>query len=126
MGPATNFVDVVALIGKKKSSGSGYDYIYINVNGQRVYGNSVSNPERFEGKSWTIPPLKEGLRAYLQPNPSGYGGKWGYINDKGTVVTPTRATHAKPTRATLAERSPSNLSPPNPLGLYPPPGTTTR
>ena len=83
-GAATNFVDGVALIGTGKS------YIYINVNGQRVYGNLVSVPERFDGKNHTVPPLREGLRAYRSVNTSGYGDKWGYIDDKGTVVIPAR------------------------------------
>ena len=83
-GAATNFVDGVALIGTGKS------YIYINVNGQRVYGNLVSVPERFDGKNYTVPPLKEGLRAYRSVNSSGYGDKWGYIDAKGTIVIPAR------------------------------------
>lgn len=83
-GPATNFVDGVALIGTGKS------YIYINVNGQRVYGNLVSVPERFEGKSHTVPPLREGLRAYRSVNSSGYGDKWGFIDEKGNIVIPAR------------------------------------
>ncbi|MCR4965200.1 MAG: WG repeat-containing protein [Bacteroidales bacterium] len=87
-GPATNFVDGVALIGKK--NGSKLDYIYINVNGERVYGDLVSIPNRFDNKDWTVPPLKDGMRAYSQVNPSGFGSKWGYINDKGKVVIPAR------------------------------------
>lgn len=83
-GAATDFVDGVALIGAGKS------YIYINVNGQRVYGNLVSVPERFDGKNHTVPPLREGLRAYRSVNTSGFGDKWGYIDDKGTVVIPAR------------------------------------
>ena len=83
-GPATNFVDGVALIGTGKS------YIYINVNGQRVYGNLVSVPERFEGKGHTVPPLREGLRAYRSVNSSGYGDKWGFIDEKGNIVIPAR------------------------------------
>lgn len=90
IGPATNFVDGVALIGKKKSTGYGVDYVYINTNGQRVYGNLTSTPERFDKINSTIPPLKEGLRAFKQLNPSGYGGKWGYIDDKGNIVIPAR------------------------------------
>ena len=83
-GPATNFVDGVALIGTGKS------YIYINVNGQRVYGSLVSVPERFDGKNHTVPPLREGLRAYRSVNSSGYGDKWGFIDAKGTIVIPAR------------------------------------
>lgn len=83
-GPATNFVDGVALIG------TGNSYIYINVNGQRVYGNLVSVPERFDGKNHTVPPLREGLRAYRSVNSSGYGDKWGFIDEKGNIVIPAR------------------------------------
>jgi len=90
VGPATNFVDGVALIGKKKSSGYGVEYVYINLNGQRVYGTLTSSPERFERTNWTVPPLRDGLRAFKQLNPSGFGGKWGYIDANGKVVIPAR------------------------------------
>ena len=90
IGPATNFVDGVALIGKKRASGYGVDYVYINMNGERVYGNLVSRPERFDHINNTLPPLKEGLRAYRSLNSSGYGDKWGYIDSKGAVVIPAK------------------------------------
>lgn len=88
IGPATNFVDGVALIRKK--TGNTSEYVYVNVSGQRVYGNLTSLPDRFDNINMTIPPLKEGLRAYKQPNPSGFGGKWGYIDATGKVIIPAR------------------------------------
>lgn len=84
-GAATNFVDGVALIGKKKSF-YGVDYVYINVKGERVYGDLVSSPDRFNGENYTLPPLKEGLRAFKSP--SEY--KWGYIDANGKIVIPAR------------------------------------
>ena len=83
-GAATNFVDGVALIG------TGNAYIYIDVNGKRVYGNLVSVPERFDGKNHTVPPLREGLRAYRSVTTYGSGDKWGFIDEKGNIVIPAR------------------------------------
>lgn len=84
---ATNFVDGVALIGKKK--GFETEYFYINMKGERVYGDLVSAPDRFEGKNWTVPPLREGMRAYKDPK-QGFSRKWGYIDANGKVVIPAR------------------------------------
>ena len=85
---ATNFVDGVALIGKKK--GFDTEYFYINVKGERVYGDLTSLPDRFEGKNWTVPPLREGLRAYKDPKSEGFMKKWGYIDANGKVVIPAK------------------------------------
>ena len=87
-GPATNFIDGVALIGKKK--GFEQEYIYVNTNGERVYGDLTSMPDRFDRKDWTVPPLREGLRAWKDAKSQGFTKKWGFIDDKGKVVIPAK------------------------------------
>ena len=56
-GAATNFVDGVALIGRKPQKG-GMEYIYINTSGEQVYGKLTSEPDFFDGQNWTVPPLR--------------------------------------------------------------------
>ena len=51
--PATNFVDGVALIGR--NAGFKKEYIYINTQGERVYGELTSKPMQFCGETYTLP-----------------------------------------------------------------------
>lgn len=85
--PATNFIDGVALIGRP--AGFKKEFIYINTKGERVYGELTSKPMPFCGENYTVPPLKEGLRAWCDPS-SSWGGKWGFIDAKGNLVIPAR------------------------------------
>lgn len=88
-GAATNFVDGVALIGRKPQKG-GMEYIYINTSGEQVYGKLTSEPDFFDGQNWTVPPLSEGLRAYKDPVSQNFTKKWGFIDANGKIVIPAR------------------------------------
>lgn len=85
--PATNFVDGVALIGR--NAGFKKEYIYINTQGERVYGELTSKPMQFCGENYTLPPLRDGLRAWCDPS-SSWGGKWGFIDKDGNLVIPAK------------------------------------
>ncbi len=85
--PATNFVDGVALIGR--NVGFKKEFIYINTQGERVYGELTSKPMQFCGENYTLPPLRDGLRAWCDPS-SSWGGKWGFIDKDGNLVIPAK------------------------------------
>ena len=85
--PATNFVDGVALIGRP--AGFKKEFIYINTKGERVYGELTSKPMQFGEENYTVPPLREGLRAWCDPS-SSWGGKWGFIDKDGNLVIPAK------------------------------------
>lgn len=44
---------------------------------------------QFCGENYTLPPLRDGLRAWCDPS-SSWGGKWGFIDKDGNLVIPAK------------------------------------
>lgn len=96
---ATDFVDGVAVIGKK--TGFNKEYFYINTKGERVYGDLTTKTAQFMGKNNALPPLTDGMRAWNDPA-SSWGAKWGFIDADGKVVIQPRFKDCRPFSEGLA------------------------
>ena len=96
---ATDFVDGVAIIGKKE--GFNKEYIYINTKGERVYGDLTTKPAQFMGMNNAVPPLTDGMRAWNDPTAS-WGAKWGFIDADGNIVIQPRFKDCRPFSEGLA------------------------
>ncbi len=77
---ATNFVDSLAIAyvnGK---------YQYIDGDAKVVFPDIHPTPRSVDGRSNSPAPLRDGLRAFLVKDPTGFGEVWGFIDRRGKVV----------------------------------------
>jgi len=91
----TGFCEGIAMA--EKPSGSNKACCYINQSGQEVFP-SLSFPYSYFSGNFKVSPLREGLRAFLEPNL----GLWGYADESGKIIIKPQFSKALPFSEGLA------------------------
>ena len=91
----TGFCEGIAMA--EKPSGSNKACCYINQMGQEVFP-SLSFPYSYYSGNFKVSPLREGLRAFLEPSQ----GLWGYADENGKVIIKPQFSKALPFSEGLA------------------------